>query len=168
MHCLITPCWSIRPPHATQHGDNKRTRTNATATPPPFLRASQPINTWRAWKYQQGVGSCELGNEMEYHTLTIKIFHTPSSKPIGHHLARLSRVRLNNVRTGYDRCNANTRTRWNCRHRHRVSAALQTRPHKAHHIASECPLHTCNWDLPRNLHCVVGENPQSNAIRSTD
>ena len=88
--------------------------------------------------------------------------HTPSNIPIGHDLTRQSLVRLNRIRTGYGRFKSNMNRMWlspaaSCE----CGATDQT----AQHIASECPLHTCDGDLvvldtaARNwlhdLECVV-------------
>ena len=70
---------------------------------------------------------------------------TPSNKPIGHDLARHSLVRLNRIRTGYGRFNANTNQMGlspsaSCE----CGATDQT----AQHIASsECSLHRCKGDM---------------------
>ena len=68
---------------------------------------------------------------------------TPSRKPIGHDLTRHSLVCLNCIRTGYGRFNYNMNLMGlspsaSCE----CGAASQT----AHHIASECPLHSCSRD----------------------
>ena len=139
MPCLIPPCWSRRPARATQHRDSKHTRTKAIANPPPFLRACKTTHQRRSRKDQQGVGRRDLGNEMGHHTLP-----TPSNKPIWHDLARYPLVRLNRIRTGYGRFNANMNQMGlspsaSCE----CGATDQT----AQHIASECPLHRCKGDL---------------------
>ena len=69
---------------------------------------------------------------------------TPSDKSIGHDLARYSLVRLDCIRTGYGRFNANMNQMGlsppaSCE----CGATDQT----AQHIASECPLHRCKGDL---------------------
>ena len=78
------------------------------------------------------------------HCILREFTHTPSSKPICHDLTRHSLVRLDRVRTGYGRFKYNMNlmglspsASCECR------AASQT----AHHIASECPLHSCCGDL---------------------
>ena len=117
----------------------------------------------RSWKDQQGMGRRDLGNEMGHHTLPIRTFiHTPSNKPIGHDLARQSPVRLNRIRTGYGRFKSNmNRMGLSSSASCECGATDQT----AQHIASECPLHSCDGDLvvldtaARNwlhdLQCVV-------------
>ena len=88
--------------------------------------------------------------------------HTPSNKPIGHDLARQSLVRLNRIRTGYGRFKSNmNRMGLSPSASCECGATDQT----AQHIASECPLHSCDGDLvvldtaARNwlhdLQCVV-------------
>ena len=88
--------------------------------------------------------------------------HTPSNKPIGHDLARHSLVCLNRIRTGYGRFKSNMN-----RMGLSPSASCEcgATDHTAQHIASECPLRSCNGDLvlldtaARNwlhdLQCVV-------------
>ena len=88
--------------------------------------------------------------------------HTPSNKPIGHDLARQSLVCLNRIRTGYGRFKSNMN-----RMGLSPSASCEcgATDKTAQHIASECPLHSCDGDLvvldtaARNwlhdLQCVV-------------
>ena len=78
---------------------------------------------------------------------------TPSNKPIGHDLARYSLVRLNRIRTGYGRFNANMNQMGlspsaSCE----CGATDQT----GQHIASECPLHRCKEDLVVSLQLATG------------
>ena len=109
------------------------------------------------WETRWGIRRCRLR----------ECVHTPSCKSMGHNLARLSLMRLNRVGTGYDRLNVNTNQMGlspsaSCQ----CGAANQTEQH----IASECPLHSCNDDLVvldtaarnwlRDMQCVVGENAQ--------
>ena len=69
---------------------------------------------------------------------------TPSNKPIGHDLARYSLVRLNRIRTGYGRFNANMNQMGLSPS---TSCECGARDQTAQHIASECPLHRCKGDL---------------------
>ena len=92
-----------------------------------------PAELFTCNEVRQGVGRRDLGNEMR-----------GSNKPIGHDLARYSLVRLNRIRTGYGRFNANMNQMGlspsaSCE----CGATDQT----AQHIASECPLHRCKGDL---------------------
>ena len=139
------PCWSRRPARATQHCVSKHTRTKAIAIPPHFLRECKTTHQRRSRKDQQGVGRRDLGNEMGHHTLPIKNIQTPSNKPIGHDLARYSLVRLNRIRTGYGRFKTPIWTRWDCRHQHRVSVVLQTRPHNTLPASVRCTVVRETW-----------------------
>ena len=67
---------------------------------------------------------------------------TPSNKPIGHDLAQHSLVRLNRIRTGYGRFNANMNKMGLS-----PSVSCGATDQTAQHIASECPLHHCKEDL---------------------
>ena len=116
----------------------------AIAIPPPFLRACKTTHQRRSRKDQQGVGRRVLGNEMGHHTLPINIrtfIQTQSNKPIGHDLARHSLVRLNLIRSGYGRFNANMNQMGLS-----PSASCECGA-TDQHIASECPLHRCKGDL---------------------
>ena len=68
---------------------------------------------------------------------------TPSNKPIGHDLARYSLVRLNSIRTGYGRFNANMNQMGPSPS---ASCECGATDQTAQHIASECPLHRFKGD----------------------
>ena len=141
MPCLIPPWWSRRPTRTTWHRDNKCTRTKATAIPPHFIRTSQTTNQWRSREDQQGTLKKRRDTT---HCLLRECIHTPSSKPICHDLTRHSPVRLDRVRTCYGRFKYNMNLMGlspsaSCE----CGAASQI----AHHLASECPLHSCWGDL---------------------
>ena len=141
MPCLIPTWWSRRPARTTWHRDNKCTMTKATAIPPHFIRTSQTTNQWRSREDQQGTLEKSWDTT---HCLLREFIHTPSSKPICHNLTRHSLVRLDRVRTCYGRFKYNVNLMGlspsaSCE----CGAASQT----AHHLASECPLHSCCGDV---------------------
>ena len=69
---------------------------------------------------------------------------TPSNKHIRHDLARYSLVRLNRIRTGYGRFNANMNQMGLSPS---ASCDCGATDETAQHIASECPLRRCKGDL---------------------
>ena len=113
--------------------------------------------------YTTGQQSLPWRKDMHMLETLREFIHTPSSKPIGHNIiAQHSLVCLNRVRTGYGRFKYNmNQMRLPPSASCDCGAAVQT----AQHIASECPLHSCNRDLVvldtaahnwlRDLPCVV-------------
>ena len=70
---------------------------------------------------------------------------TPSNKPIGHDLARHSLVRLNRIRTGYGRFNANTNQMGLSPSASCECVAIQTRPHNTSAASVRCTVVKETW-----------------------
>ena len=133
------------------------------AISPPFLRTSQATNQRCSWEDQYlgyGQNELKLGITIwDSHTThyRLRYLFTQSSKPIGNDLTRHSLVLLVLItrepyETGYGRfkCNMNQMglsSSASCE----CGDASQT----THHIATECPLHSCSGDLGHIEHCLT-------------
>ena len=129
----------------------------------PFSEHAKQLTSDAHEKTNRAWAEGTWGTRWDITRCRLKTFiHTPSNKPIGHDLARQSLVRLNRIRTGYGRFKSNMN-----RMGLSPSASCEcgVTDQTAQHIASECPLHSCDGDLvvldtaARNwlhdLQCVV-------------